>query len=155
MASSDKKLTSKDIFDLYKGWHEAKFPGEYTPLGFIGNELSAIKKVAEDHGVWKTLCGLYTGLRDSERPTKATYLMKGYWKHLPECTHPELYYLVLTKGTDNDRLMWRHLMHVETKWFPDADDASKMDTLIASLEDSLNGKKKPKKEPKSKPTTKG
>lgn len=151
MSTTDtaSKLTSKDIFDLYKEWHEAKFEGRnYVAQGFIGNELSTIKKVATEHGVYRVLCGLYIGLRESPRPTSATYLMKGYWRYLPDCDRPDLYYLILTKGTPADKLVWRQLMHVETKWFPTADDLSKKNELVLSLEDSLDAKAttpKPKK----------
>jgi hypothetical protein len=88
MAPSNKQLTSKDIFDLYKGWYEEKFDTEYTPHGFIGNELSAIKKVVDGEGLYKTLCGLYVGLRDSERQIKATYIMKGTLELPTQCSTP-------------------------------------------------------------------
>ena len=140
MVLSNKQLTSKDIFDLYKGWYEEKFDTEYTPHGFIGNELSAIKKVVEGEGLYKTLCGLYVGLRDSQRQIKATYIMKGHWNYLPDVQRPDLYYLVLTKGTPDDKLNWRRLMHVENKWFPTADDAMTQNELIMRLEKSLNVK---------------
>jgi len=142
MVLSNKQLTSKDIFDLYKGWYEEKFDTEYTPHGFIGNELSAIKKVVEGEGLYKTLCGLYVGLRDSQRQIKATYIMKGHWNYLPDVQRPDLYYLVLTKGTPDDKLNWRRLMHVENKWFPTADDAITQNELIMRLEESLNVKTK-------------
>lgn len=140
MVLSNKQLTSKDIFDLYKGWYEDKFDTEYTPHGFIGNELSAIKKVVEGEGLYKTLCGLYVGLRDSQRQIKATYIMKGYWNYLPDVQRPDLYYLVLTKGTPDDKLTWRRLMHVENKWFPTADDVTTQNELIMKLEKSLDVK---------------
>ena len=151
-------MVPKLCFDLYKGWYEEKFNTEYTPHGFIGNELSAIKKVVEGEGLYKTLCGLYVGLRDSQRQIKATYIMKGHWNYLPDVQRPDLYYLVLTKGTPDDKLNWRRLMHVENKWFPTADDAMTQNELIIRLEKSLNVKTElanlsPKKKAASKKET--
>ena len=64
--------------------------------------------------------------------------------YLPDCKRPDLYWKVLTSTKPSDKVLWRELVRIETKWFPKASDKARYKELVMLLEGNKNGKSKAK-----------
>ena len=114
-SKTQKQLTCKNAFSEYEKLYKDVTGQEYVVY----------------HAV---LCALLSSLKKNGRNATIPYTLGGLSYYLPDCKRPDLYWLVLTKPSDSCKLLWRHLMRLETKWFPAASDKKAYSNLVLQLE---------------------
>ena len=133
-SKTQKQLTCKNAFSEYEKLYKDVTGQEYVVSTFIGREMSVLKNAIEKHSYHAVLCALLSSLKKNGRNATIPYTLGGLSYYLPDCKRPDLYWLVLTKPSSSCKLLWRHLMRLETKWFPAASDKKAYSNLVLQLD---------------------
>jgi len=131
---TQKQLTCRTAFSEYEKLYKDVTGQEYAVSTFIGREMSMLKNAIEKHGYYDILCALLSSLKKNDKNATIPYTLGGLSYYLPDCKRPDLYWLVLTRPSNPCRIIWRHLMRLETKWFPAASDKKTYSNLVLQLE---------------------
>lgn len=131
---TQKQLTCRTAFSEYEKLYSDITGHDYTVSTFIGREMSMLKNAIEKHGYYDILCALLSSLKKNDKNATIPYTLGGLSYYLPDCKRPDLYWLVLTQPSDSCKILWRHLMRLETKWFPAASDKKVYSNLVLQLE---------------------
>jgi hypothetical protein len=141
---SPSNLNANTAFSAFALLYAKETGKEYEVQTFIGREISALKKAIDTHGYFNVLAALYDSLKQNGEKARVMFTLSALSYYLPDCKRPDLYWKVLTSTKPSDKVLWRELVRIETKWFPKASDKARYKELVMLLEGNKNGKSKAK-----------
>jgi len=136
-------LNSNKAFIEYTALFQ-KYTGiPYEVHTYIGRENSALKEVIDAHGYYPVLCAMLECLKAEGEKAVIMYATARVPHYLKSCKYPDLYWKVLTSDNPDDKVLWRELLRLETKWFPKASDKIRYQEIVTLLEGLKNEKPVP------------